>query len=117
MLRTGALVGAPTQDAKDLVQMGHWVTPSFMVPKKNTTKKRMVYNQKRSNERVRKRKVKLEHLTELKDVARPGCWAFSADVGAQCLNGKDGYHAVQIHPASQKYLTSDQGLAVHHGTK
>ena len=113
MMRTGALVAAPTQNAVELVRRGHLITPSFMVPKKNTSKKRMVYNQKRSNDRFRKRKVKLEHLSELKDVATPGCYAFTADVGAKCLNGKDGYHAIQIDPRDQHLLTSDQGLAVH----
>jgi hypothetical protein len=113
MLRTGALVEAPTQHAAELIRRGHWITPSFMVPKKNTTKKRMVYNQKRSNERCRKRKIKLEHLREVQHVARPGCRVFTADVGAKCLGGKDGYHAVQIDPRDQHMLTSDQGLAVH----
>lgn len=113
MLRTGALVPAPSQCAAELVRRGHMVTPSFMVPKKNTTKKRMVYNQKRSNAQFRKRKIKLEHLSEMKNVARPGCHAFTADVGAKCLEGKDGYHAIQIDPRDQHLLTSDQGLGVH----
>jgi hypothetical protein len=112
MLRTRALVVAPSQDAEDLVKRGHFITPSFMVKKKKMKKKRMVYNQKRCNREFRKKRVKLENLASVNKAARRNGKAFSADVGAIANKGKDGYHMVEIDPRDQKYLTSDQGARV-----
>lgn len=94
MLRTRALVVAPSQDAEDLVKRGHFITPSFMVKKKKMKKKRMVYNQKRCNREFRKKRVKLENLASVNKAARRNGKAFSADVGAIANKGKDGYEAI-----------------------
>ena len=40
-LHTGAYVVAPCQDTSELVAQGHMITPTFMVDKIGTTKKRM----------------------------------------------------------------------------
>jgi hypothetical protein len=112
MLNKGALVPAPDQCPMELVRRGHMITPAFMVKKKGTTKKRMVYNQKRTNQEIRKRGVKLEDCRQVQFAAKPGCKVFQCDLGNVMDGGKDGYHAIQIHPADQKYLTSDQGAMV-----
>ena len=59
-LHTSAYRVAPCQDASELVAQGHMITPTFMVDKIGTTKKRMVHNQKRSNVGVRKKSPNLE---------------------------------------------------------
>ena len=117
MMKKGALVAAPGQVPSELVAAGHMITPCFMVPKKGTTKKRMVYNQKMVNAKLRKRRIKLEDSRQVKNVARPGGFIMSMDVGNVVDKGKDGYHAIEIHPADQKYLTSDQGLLVHQASQ
>jgi hypothetical protein len=112
LLGTGALVAAPVQTAEELVARGHMICPAFMVVKKGTTKKRLVYNQKRLNALIRKKRIKLESMKMVRDVARPGDWAYSMDVGA-APNGKDAYHMVEIHPDDQRFMTVDLGDAVH----
>jgi hypothetical protein len=112
LLGTGALVAAPVQEAAELVRRGHMICPAFMVSKKGTRKKRLVYNQKRLNAKIRKKRVKLESMKMVREIARPGDWAYSMDVGAE-PNGKDAYHMVEIAPPDQKYMTVDLGDAVH----
>ena len=70
MLRTRALVVAPSQDAEDLVKRGHFIAPSFMVKRKKMKKKMKIYNHKRCNREFRKKRVKLENLSSVDKVAR-----------------------------------------------
>eukprot|EP01050_Picozoa_sp_SAG11_P025028 SAG11_NODE_5515_length_1538_cov_11.574705_1_plen_209_part_00 len=87
------------------------ISPAFMVDKAGSTKKRTVYNMKRLNREIRKKKGKLDDLRQLKSLAQQGWVACSMDVGAAPA-GKDGYHAVEIHPADQKFMTIDLGESV-----
>ena len=87
------------------------ISPAFMVDKAGSTKKRTVYNMKRLNLEIRKKKGKLDDLRLLQSLAQKGWVGCSMDVGA-APTGKDGYHAIQIHPAHQKYMTVDLGPAV-----
>jgi hypothetical protein len=91
-----------------LMANGHMISPCFMVEKQGSTKKRTVYNLKRMNREMRSKRIKLDDMRLLKSLARKGHYACSMDVGAQ-PTGKDGYHACQIHPTHQKYMTIDLG--------
>ena len=111
LLTSGALVQAPHQTSTSLLAAGHQISPAFMVDKQGSTKKRTVYNMKRLNRQFRKKKGKLDDLRMLKSLAQKGWVACSMDVGA-APRGKDGYHAIEIHPRDQKYMTIDLGEAV-----
>ena len=111
LLGTRALVPAPHQTERELLAAGHMICPAFMVAKQGSTKKRLVFNQKRLNRELRKKRGKLGDMRMLKHLAKKGYWAASMDVGAM-PNGKDGYHVCEIHPADQKYMTVDLGESV-----
>ena len=111
-LHSGAYVMPPTQDALDLVSRGHMITPTFMVDKIGTTRKRLVHNQKRSNVGIRKKGPKLEDSRVVEQLATPGGYMMTCDVGSEKLKGKDGYHMLMIAAEDQKYMTSDLGPSV-----
>lgn len=112
-LKSQALVQTPCQDVDELVRRGHMITPTFMVDKTETTRMRMVHNQKRSNKGVRKKKPHFEDSRVVEQVATPGGKMFTCDVGSEILKGKDGYHMLWIAEEDQKFMTSDMGLLVH----
>eukprot|EP01052_Picozoa_sp_SAG31_P013012 SAG31_NODE_773_length_12173_cov_15.778173_5_plen_176_part_00 len=82
-----------------------------MVDKAGSTKKRTVYNMKRLNKEIRKKKGKLDDLRMLQSLAQRGWVGCSMDVGAAPA-GKDGDHAIEIHPDHQKFMTVDLGPSV-----
>ena len=111
-LHTGAYRVAPCQDASELVAQGHMITPTFMVDKIGTTKKRMVHNQKRSNVGVRKKSPNLEDARMVQELATPDGFLMTCDVGSEKLKGRNGYHILMIAECDQKYMTSDLGQLV-----
>ena len=111
-MRSGALVPAPYQTSAELLAAGHMISPAFMVDKPGpTTRKLMVFNQKRMNREMRKKSTKLDDLRMLRSLAQKGDFASSMDVGAAPA-GRDGYHAVEIHVKDQRYMTVDLGDSV-----
>ena len=100
-LHTGAYRVAPCQDASELVAQGHMITPTFMVDKIGTTKKRMVHNQKRSNVGVRKKSPNLEDARMVQELATPDGFLMTCDVGSEKLKGRNGYHLLMIAVNSQ----------------
>ena len=112
LLGTRALVHVPYQTERELLDAGHMICPAFMVAKQGSTKKRLVFNQKRLNRELRKKRGKLGDMRMMKHLAKKGYRAAWMDVGAM-PNGKDGYHICEIHPADQKYMTVDLGESVN----
>jgi hypothetical protein len=94
------------------------ITPTFMVDKIGTTRKRLyiVHNQKRSNVGIRKKGPRLEDSRVVEQLATPGGYMMTCDVGSEKLKGKDGYHMsyhmMMIAEEDQKYMTSDLGPLV-----
>ena len=105
LIRNGAWKAAWSQDPKALVSAGHMICPAFMVEKADSTKGRMVNNEKRVNALSRKKKTKFESLKLLKTCAGKDYWALAADVF-------DGFHMIENHPTDQKYHTVDVGPQV-----
>ena len=71
---------APHQTERELLAAGHMICPALMVTKQGSTKKRLVFNQKRLNRELRKKWGKLGDMR--KHLAKKGYWAASMDVGA-----------------------------------
>ena len=88
LLATRALVPAPHQTERELLAAGHMICPAFMGTKQGSTKKRLVFNQKRLNRELWKKLGKLGGMRMLKHLAKKGYRAASMDVGAM-PNGKD----------------------------
>ena len=123
-LATGVYNVAPSQDPKELVRAGFYISPCFFVDKaekRGVTKKewdatpvekrikllRLVMNMKRLNARCRKKRTKFQGLKFLASMGVKGKHrkAFTWDV-------KSAYHLVQIRPADQKYMCIDLGPSV-----
>lgn len=123
-LKTGVYNVAPSQDPKELVRAGWYISPCFFVPKaerRGVSKAewaampveqrikllRLVMNMKRVNTRCRKKKTKFQGLKHLSGMGVKGkhTRAFTWDV-------KSAYHLVQIRPEDQMYMCVDLGPSV-----
>ena len=73
-----------------------YISPTFMRPRKDDTS-RLILNLKRLNEHVLYRHFKMESLTTVLNMVKPGCFMASIDL-------KDAYHSVPIATEHHKYL-------------
>ncbi len=82
------------------------VCRAFLVPKPaaadGTKKWRLIVDLRPLNAYCRSFGMRMETLTRLRTLARPGDWMFSFDL-------QDGYNMVGIHPEDRKYFTFDIG--------
>ena len=75
---------------------GEYTSPIFTRPKKDGTS-RLILNLKRLNEHVLYRHFKMESLTTVSNMVKPGCFMASIDL-------KDAYYSVPIATEHHKYL-------------
>ena len=89
LLAKGVIVPAPFTP-------GEFVSNVFLRPKPDGY--RLILNLKDLNDAIVYRHFKMETLKTVLDLVTPGCYM-------ACLDWKDAYYSVPVHPAFQKYLT------------
>ena len=80
-----------------LQEEDQFVSPIFLVEKKDTGKFRMILNLKRLNEKIEYKKFKMETVYTALQLITKNCYLASIDL-------RDAYYSVPVHPDYQRYL-------------